>query len=106
MSEQEDISTENPQESPEIEKNLCCYLAFQMDRDHNLSFDILWNEDKDLDMLAVLINAIRNTNFINTQLDGIETDSPESIAYLKAALRKLNEGKPVITPDRVLHNEQ
>jgi hypothetical protein len=103
MDESEIVSQENPQDRFE---NMSCMLSFQLSQDSDLCFDVLWNEDEDLKKLAILIHTIKNSDLIEKQIVGMDTDSPESVQLLLTYLKQLSKNNTVMKPDQVLNYEE
>lgn len=103
MSDTENILEESVLQFGEQEKALSCGIYIELSTDNNLECNVIWNEDSDLVKLATLINAITTTNLIETQLEQMETDSPEQIHSIKKYLSHI-KARPVISPLEVCRN--
>lgn len=103
MDESENVLPEKQQDPFE---DLSCMLNLQLTQSNNLCFDILWKDTPDLDNLAILIYAIKNTDLIEKQIREMDTDDPESIKLLLSKINQLSQNKIVMKPDQVLKDEE
>jgi hypothetical protein len=103
MDESQTASEESQQDRFE---NLSCLLSFQLSKESDLCFDILWANDEDLQKLAILIHTIKNSDLVEKQIENIDTDSPDSIKLLLSYIKELSKNNLVMKPDQVLNDEQ
>lgn len=103
MNDTENTLEENVLQCGDEAKKLSCGIYLELSKGNELEFNVIWDDDEDIVKLATLINAVINTNLIMSQIEQMDTDSPESIEVLKKYINALSS-KPVISPLEVCHN--
>ena len=103
MSDTENILEESVLQCGEQLRQLSCGIYIELSIDNDLECNVIWNEDNDLAKLATLINAVTTTNLIETQLEQMETDSPQQIETIRKYLSHI-KSRPVISPLEVCRN--
>lgn len=107
MSDTENTSEENAllsgEELTEESAALSCGIYLELDKNNNITFNVVWDTDEDLVKLATMINAITTTDFIMNQIAGMDTQDQNSIALIQNYVSAINSTS-VISPLEVCKN--